>query len=275
MHTHIFPPDVREHRDTYLARDLTFREMYGMADSRMATAEELLASMDEAGVDVSVACSFAWSDASLCARHNDYVLKEAAESGGRIVPFCAVQPLDPGAPDEISRCAEAGARGLGELRPESQGYLLGGAEGDVLAEGARRHGLVLLFHVSEPVGHLYPGKSGLPVLDLVAFIGAHQDIPVIGAHWGGGLPCYALLRETGNAFERAFVDTAGTPFLYRPEVYSVGPVLIGPGNVLFGSDYPLVSQQRALDAIRQALVADDVRSMIEGRNAEKLLGLTG
>ena len=65
-HTHIFPPAVSEDRDAYLRRDTTFRELYSNPKARIATAEELIASMDEADIDKSVACGFGWSDAELC-----------------------------------------------------------------------------------------------------------------------------------------------------------------------------------------------------------------
>ena len=119
FHTHIFPPDVRDRREEYLRRDPTFAEMYSHPRAQIATAEDLLRSMDEAGVDVSVALGFAWRDHEDCVRHNDYLLEVAKKSGGRIVPFCAVN-LQAGeaAAAEVERCAGGGARGLGELRPE-------------------------------------------------------------------------------------------------------------------------------------------------------------
>ena len=93
FHTHIFPPHVRERRDDYVQRDDTFAEMYGSPTAKIATAEELLRSMDEAEVEVSVALGFAWRDHQDCVRHNDYLLEAARKSGGRIVPFCTVNLL--------------------------------------------------------------------------------------------------------------------------------------------------------------------------------------
>jgi len=55
FHTHIFPQEVRENREEYLTRDRTFAEMYANPKAKIATAEELLQSRDEHGVDVSVA----------------------------------------------------------------------------------------------------------------------------------------------------------------------------------------------------------------------------
>jgi hypothetical protein len=55
--------------------------MYTSPRAKIATAEDLLRSMDEAGVDVSVALGFAWRDHEDCVRHNDYLLEAAERSG--------------------------------------------------------------------------------------------------------------------------------------------------------------------------------------------------
>jgi predicted TIM-barrel fold metal-dependent hydrolase len=90
FHTHVFPPQVRDRREEYLRRDATFRELYSDPRSKLASAEEVLASMDEAGVDVSVIVGFAWREIDLCRQTNDYILEAATRSGGRLVAFCCV-----------------------------------------------------------------------------------------------------------------------------------------------------------------------------------------
>lgn len=274
IHTHIFPPDVRDNRDDYVARDATFRELYADSKARIATAEDLLASMDEAGVDVSVALGFAWTEADLCRQHNAYLLETAQRSNGRILPFCTVQPSDKGARDDIKRCAVDGARGLGELRPASQGYtLIDSSEADLLGWAADAYDLPLLFHSTEPVGHPYAGKAGLPLEQLGRFVNDFPGATVIAAHWGGGLPFYALMPEVKSSLQMTHFDTAATGFLYSPDVYRIGIELVGAERILFGSDFPLVSQQEALDLMRQAAMPDDACKLIEGENARKLLRL--
>ncbi|MCI0776870.1 MAG: amidohydrolase family protein [Chloroflexi bacterium] len=273
-HTHIFPPVVNEDRDAYLQRDTTFRELYTNPKARIATAEELIASMDEAGIDKSVACGFGWSDAELCREHNDYLLEAAERSGGRLIPFCTIQPSDKAARDDLKRWASRGARGLGELRPVSQGYsLIDSDEADLLSWACDAYDLVLLFHASEPVGHAYPGKKGLPVEQLGRFIMDFPGVSVIGAHWGGGLPFYALMPEMRDTMGRFYVDSAATGLLYRPDVISRVIDLLGARHVLFGTDFPLVSQKAALDALREAPIDEEARALIEGGNARELLRL--
>jgi len=275
-HTHVFPPEVRDNRDEYLERDAGFRELYSSAKARIATAEELLASMDGAGVDVSVACGFAWGDAELCAQHNDYLLEEAARSGGRLLAFCTVLPSGDKARDALRGWASRGARGLGELRPRQQGYgLIDSSEADLLAWAADAYDLVLLFHASEPVGHPYAGKGGLPVEELGRFVADFPGVTVIAAHWGGGLPFYALMPEVAELLSRTYFDTAASGLLYRPDVYARVTDLVGAERILFGSDFPLVDQATALREVHDAPIDDEARRLILGENARRLLRLDG
>jgi hypothetical protein len=231
--------------------------------------------MEEAEVDTSVVLGFAWSEQELCREHNEYLLETAARSGGRIIPFCVIQPrAGDDALAEIERCVRGGARGLGELRPESQGYALDQGAGDMLAGAALRHDLVLLFHVSEPVGHAYPGKSGLSLDAFYRFVSCHQGLTAVGAHWAGGLPFYALMPEVREALANVYVDTAATPLLYGQAIYGQVAALVGAERILFGSDYPLVSQRRQRQAIEDGLRDDeDSRRLILGENACRLLRL--
>jgi predicted TIM-barrel fold metal-dependent hydrolase len=273
FHTHIFPPQVSERREDYLGRDSAFAEMYSSPRARIATAEELLASMEEAEVDTSVILGFAWSEQELCREHNEYLLEAAARSGGRLIPFCVIQPrAGDDALAETERCVRAGARGLGELRPESQGYSLDQGAGDILAQAALGQDLVLLFHVSEPVGHSYPGKSGLGLDAFYQFVSCHQGLTVVGAHWAGGLPFYALMPEVREALANVYVDTAASPFLYSPAVYRQVAELVGAERILFGSDYPLIPQRRQRQAIEEGFSDDGVaRQLVLGENARRLL----
>jgi len=275
FHTHIFPPEVISSRDDYVRRDATFAELYGSRASKLASAEDLLRSMAGAGVDVAVALGFAWSDLDDCRRHNDYLLEAADKSDGRIVPFCVTQPrAGEVALAEVSRCAAAGARGIGELRPSSQGYtILDTPEEKLLAEVAARLGLVLLFHVSEPFGHSYPGKAGLHVEEFAAFVERHRDLKIVGAHWAGGLPFFGAMPEVRDLVRSVWFDTAATGLLYSRQVYSQVAAAIGAERILFGSDYPLLSQKRAADQVEASGLTLNETSLVLGDNAARLLGL--
>ena len=54
FHTHIVPPFLKEQREEYLARDATLAALFADPASPMATAEELVAAMNAAGIDQAV-----------------------------------------------------------------------------------------------------------------------------------------------------------------------------------------------------------------------------
>ncbi len=264
FHTHIFGPDVRDRRDDYARRDPAFAEMYADPEAKIATADDLLASMDAVGVDVCVALGFAWSDDDDSARHNDYLLESAAKSNGRIIPFTTVNMASAAAEAEIARCAAANARGLGELRPDNQGWDLNGGGGERLAAVARELGLILLVHVTEEGGHQYAGKRGCSLAAFREFARRHADLALVGAHLGGD-----FYRDDPSP---VYVDTAAQHLIYRDSEAGAALAAVPVGRLLFGSDYPLISQERALDELRAAVTSDERVSLAVQGNAEALLG---
>jgi len=273
FHTHILPPQVKENRDDFVRRDACFAEFYSSPKAKMATAEELIASMDQAEIDTSVILNTGWMSQELCAQINDYILEAAARYPDRLVAFCAIQPkAGEAAIAELERCARGGARGIGELRPDIQGFDLGDKElMEPFAEVARRCHLLFLIHASEPVGHLYPGKGTITPDTLYRFISNFPELYVICAHWGGGLPFYALMPEVASALANTFFDTAATPFLYQPRIFGHIADIAGADKILFGSDYPLMSPRRVMAQIESVGLSPEVKAMILGGNARRLL----
>ena len=108
---------------------------------------------------------------------------------------------------------------------------------------------------------------------LYPLIMRHPDTTLVCAHWGGGLPFYALMPEVRDAMSNVFFDTAASPFLYRPDIYATVVGLVGADHVLFGSDYPLLRPRRLLKEIEEANVSPEDRQLITSGNARRLRGL--
>ena len=256
VHTHIFPPRMIEERARLVAFDPVFAELYAAPRARMATAEELVASMERAGVDISVAAGFWWGDPALRAEHAAYLLAAAARYPGRILPFVP-QPAP---------VAASGAAGIGEVRIADPGAIDAGAPG----------GLPLLAHCSEEVGHTYGGKAGgLTPAALWRLLEAQPHARVIAAHWGGGFPFYALMPEVRAIIDagRLVFDTAASPLLYAPEAARRGIDLAGVAAVCWGSDFPLRDQAQDRSAIEAVLPPGAERDAVLGGNAARFLGL--
>ena len=276
FHTHVFSPEIKRNRNKYIERDPCFALLYSDPKAKIATADELIASMDEAGVDISVIANIGWTTHELCLETNDYIIDSVSRYPQRLVGFCAVQPQSPEAAAEIERCAKAGIKGVGEMRPDIQLFDLT----DRLAmapfvEALRKHKLILLTHASEPVGHNYPGKGSITPDILYPFITSSPDLTIVCAHWGGGLPFYALMPEVKKAMANVFFDTAASPFLYTPQVYNQVIQLVGADKILFGSDYPLLAQSRLLKEIEALDLPEEINDLILSGNALRLLGITG
>ncbi|MFQ5924579.1 MAG: amidohydrolase family protein [Dehalococcoidia bacterium] len=275
FHTHIFSPGIRENRGGYLGHDPCFAHLYSDPETKLATAEELIASMDREGIDLSLILNIGWTDHELCLETNDYIMEAASRYPDRLVGFCAIQPgAGEAAVAEMERCARGGIRGIGELRPDIQGFDLG--DKDIMrpvVEAAQRLRLILLTHSSEPVGHQYSGKGNVTLDMLYRFICNSPQIPIVCAHWGGGLPFYALMPEVGKALENVFFDTAASPFLYQPEIFRHVAEIVGVDKILFGSDYPLISQGRIVRQVRSLNLGEEAEGLILGGNAKRILGL--
>lgn len=279
VHTHIVPPDVVRGRRRHGQADLWFGRLYRNERRVLASADDLRRSMRRAGLAASVAFGFAWRDPGLCRANNDYVLDAAAachEGGGQIIPFCVVPPGDLDfAVAEMERCRARGAVGVGELFPQGQGWNLNDRSAvRSFMETVQSLGLILTVHTSEPVGHTYPGKDSTTPDAIWSVIEASEgEVPIILAHWGGGLAFYELMPEVHQQAHNVYYDSSASHLLYRPEIYRV-MCHLAPGRVLFGSDYPLIRQTRAIRLTRQAGLSSNALQALLGGNARRL-GLTG
>jgi len=275
FHTHVVPPQVKKKHDKYVDIDPCFAILYSDKKAKLATADELIASMDKEGIDISVIVNIGWTTHDLCVETNDYILESIARYPNRLVGFCAVQPNSyEAALAEIERCAKGGIRGVGEMRPDMQLFDL--LDEEMMApfiEVIRKHNLIFLTHTSEPVGHDYPGKGLITPSMLYPFITHYPDLTIVCAHWGGGLPFYALMPEVKGAMNNIFFDTAASPFLYSPQIYNHVIQLVGGDKILFGTDYPLMAQSRVINEIKSLNLPEATESLILSGNAQRLLGI--
>lgn len=258
VHTHIFPPRFIAQRAHLATTEPAFAEMYADPRAKMATAEDLLASMATAGVDVSVACGFWWREAALTAEHAAYLVEAATASGGRILPFV------PG-PAQL-----AGAAGIGEVR------LYDAGEAARVSDAALASGVPLLVHCTEEPGHEYPGKhGGFTPGALWRLIRGHESLRVIAAHWGGGFPFYALMPEVRRVLDagRVLFDTSASHLLYDPRIFRVARDLVGSDLVAWGSDFPLRTQSADRAALEAAVTGAEERAAVLGGNAARFLRL--
>ncbi len=273
FHAHLYPPSFKTRRDEIIRQDDTFALLFSNPKAETASAPELLQAMDESNVDVTVALGLGWTSLKIAREANDYILDAAAASSGRLIPFCSVNPAwGQEAVTEIERCVAKGARGIGELHPDTQNFdITDPREMSPLMDAAHALDLIVLVHSSEPVGHHYPGKGKTTPDKLWAFIQNFPHNKIVCAHWGGGLPFYALMPEVLRNMENVYFDTAASPFLYSPDIFESVTQIVGAERILLGTDYPLLPQARLLRQLETSPLTTAQKQLILSENAQNLL----
>jgi uncharacterized protein len=233
--------------------------------------------MDRQGIDMSIVCNIGWTEHNLCVESNDYILEAIGHYPNRIAGLAAIQPkAGEAAVWELERCVKGGVSGVGEMRPDLQGFDM--CDDKLLTPLVNiliRHRLIWLSHASEPVGHDYSGKGALTPQVIYPFVVRHPEMRIVLAHWGGGLPFYALMPEVKAALSNVFFDTAASHYLYQSQIYTQVIDIIGAERILFGSDYPLMAPCRPLEEIKALGLSIQDNELLLGGNAARLLNLPG
>jgi predicted TIM-barrel fold metal-dependent hydrolase len=216
------------------------RRRDGRPVQSLPSVDELLRTMDAAGVGRAVLLGWYWERAETCAWQNRFYAECVHSHPDRLMAFATVHP-EAGREEtlaEVRRASDAGLVGLGELSPHSQHYALDDwVFADVLTL-AGELGLPVNLHVTDPAGRPYPGRVVTPLADFTKLARAFPQTKFILAHWGGLLP---LVDSTANAatLPNVWYDTAASPLLYDAGIWSRALPVCGSDRVIFGSDHPL------------------------------------
>ena len=274
FHTHVFPDEVRANREEFLEREAWFGTLYADPKHKLASAEDVVASMEAAGVDRTVVLGFPWRDGGLCREHNSYILDAVQRYPDKLIGFAIVQPLAAGDARELDRCLSGGLMGLGEVGPDSQRYDVEAKW--VLADSVEvllHHGRPLLTHSSEPLGHDYAGKGTITPPRLLKLASNFPDLKIVLAHWGGGLPFYELMPEVRETLRNVYYDSAASTYLYNFDIFPIAAQLVGAERILWGTDFPLLSQAKFLKRVRSSGLTEEQLDAVLGGNAARLLRL--
>ncbi|MHB9034091.1 MAG: amidohydrolase family protein [Anaerolineae bacterium] len=273
-HCHIFPPEVIAAREKLSLQESWFGELYRNPKHRLATAEELVSSMAQAGVDLAVVFGFAFNDPGLCHLCNQYVLEAVGNYPDQLLAFAVVQPKDTQAAlHESEICLAEGALGLGEILPDGQGFTLDDWDTlDPLMAYLRSVDKPIMLHVNEQLGHTYPGKGKHGVSASYALSSRYRDNTLILSHWGGGLLFYELMPEVRKTLRNVYYDTAASAYLYDDRIYS-NALSWMPDKILWGTDFPLLDQKRIIKHIEGLSLPQEPLENMFWRNTNRVLGL--
>lgn len=271
-HVHIYPAFLERERDRIAACEPWFDLLSSSKVQKWGTAEQLVAAMEESGVDSSFVTTFAFRDQGLCREMNDYALEAASRFPGRLMPLAVVNPTRPGAVQEAARAFDAGAVGIGELFPDGQSFDLQDSRPlRELCELCRERGKFMLFHTAEQAGHQYPGKGRYGAREAAEFCRNFPLVRVVFAHFGGGLWAFEAMPEMALFLRNVSYDTAAWPWLYGPRVFAA-IVAAGAGDkLLYGSDWPILSFSRYEKLLSESEAPAAAKAALLYKNAEALL----
>jgi uncharacterized protein len=223
-------------------------------DGRSLEVDALIASLDEVSPDAR-ACTFPLHDPDRhpgYRRPNDRVLEWAAQSGGRVLPYCRLDPAEDPV-GEAHRCLERGARGI-KLHPRAQAFEFGIEAADGIFAVAADAGVPLLVHAGR----------GMGPMDALADVALrHPEVALVLAHAGiAGQGMFATrLADNPNVL----YDTACLSPFDVIELFARVPA----ERVVFASDAPY---GRPAFALYQAL---RIGALVAGLDEHELRHLAG
>jgi hypothetical protein len=231
---------------THLGRD---------EDGQALDPAELIAALDEIG-PTARACTFALHDPERRPGYripNDRVLEWASESGGRLYPYCRLDPAEDPV-SEAERCLARGARGI-KLHPRAQAFGFGDAAADSIWKVAEAARVPILIHAGR----------GMPRMDPLAELALrHPDVVLVLAH--AGIADQGMFAATLRDHPNIVYDTSTFSVLDQIALFARVPA----ERIVFASDIPYGRSLGALHtALRLARFAD-----LDGAECERLVGAT-
>ena len=238
--------------------------------SDIGSAEQYLAVLQEAGIDMGIAVPGGTVDVR---RMTDYIIGRAQPStdppdnqyiklavegaNGKLMGFCCFNPYTEGAPQMLEEAFRSGFRGL-KLSPMSHQFSFASKAVAELAAICGDYGLPLYSHV------LYnPGASTERFVSLARKF--PQTTFILG-HMGFG-PADQDALQAAVELDNFFLETSTGSYLTIKQAVERA----GAGKVIFGGEFPLSHPKAELAKILALNISDDARERILGGNILELV----
>jgi predicted TIM-barrel fold metal-dependent hydrolase len=251
---------------------------YFSADHRTPTLPEIAEHYRQRGMGAVVFTVDVEAFTGHPALSNEEIARCAAEHSDVLIPFASIDPAKGRAgAREFRRLAEEhGMRGL-KFHPSLQNFAPNDHSAYPLLEVAQELGLPALFHTGQTgIGAGMRGGAGVRLslsnpmlLDDVAV--DFPDLTIIMAHPSFPWQDEALAVATHKP--NVYIDLSGwSPKYFPPQLVRYANTLL-QDEVLFGSDYPLITPDRWLRDFAALDIKDHVRPKILKENALRVLHL--
>jgi uncharacterized protein len=246
---------------------------YGVEERfrRGFTLDEVIAEMDEAGVDIGVASAFKFLDTWVVT--NDETAAYVAEAPGRFIGSFTVDIRDPmPAMREFRRCVEELEMRVFRLEPYQYG------DGRTTAPpptdrmywpfyvACVEYDIPLAIQVGH-TGPLLPSECGRPIyLDEVAL--TFPELKLIGTH--NGDPWVEEMMILAWKHPNVYIESSARPARYWTEPLRRFAGGYGQDKMLWGTDYPLLPFKRTVDDVYDCGFSDEATRKILRENAARV-----
>jgi predicted TIM-barrel fold metal-dependent hydrolase len=228
-----------------------------------------IAAMDAGGVDFGLISAWHAPEGPLIS--NDEVARFVADHPDRLAGLAAVDLRDPvRAVRELRRCVkELGFRGLRAIP-----WLWGLPPNDRRYYPLYAECVELGVPFCTQVGHTGPLRSSetgrpIPYLDDVAL--DFPDLTIVGGHIG--YPWTEEMVALARKYPNVYIDTSAyTERRYPPELVRYLQ-RDGRRKVLFGTNYPMIPPQKALEDLDALALDDEARDLFLEGNARRVFDL--
>ncbi len=244
-HTHRYPEEVYSNPSKFAHNQGEYHWLELVAPSHGATLqgwasrEKMLADMDRASVSKVVLLGWYWENPDSCILNNNWHQQWIQKDTNRYYAFATVHPSMRNPIDELNKRADQGFVGIGECHPGVQGSRIQDSFWIKCAKFASEKGWPINFHVTEPVGHNYPGRTPTPFEDFLWLCREFPNLKIILSHAGGLFPFYELNPKVRKELKNVYYDLAACPLLYDSTLYRKLIDVVGFKKILWGTDYPL------------------------------------
>lgn len=259
FHTHIFP-------DKIAARTIEALEAKaGLTASTDGTVKGLLASMEDAGVDLSVVLPVV-TKPSQFETVNAFAASINEQYKGKLLSFGGIHPDTEDYKGELDRIKELGLKGI-KIHPDYQGVMIDDVRYMNIIEYADALDLIILTHAGVDIGlpdpvHCPPDRMR-KVMDIL-----HPKKMVV-AHYGGWNQWEEVYEYLAG--ENLYLDTAFTFDYIKEDMFYKIMDKHDTDRILFATDCPWGYQKRDAESLMKLNLTDEVKDKIFSKNAKKLL----
>lgn len=243
------------------------------------TAKDLLAAMDEAGIDYSMLIS----DGAVDGKTTDEVIKICRENPRLKAIGCVeYKTLNDNQIQKLVDYLKSGKIHGVKLYPGYENFYPQDEKLFPLYEQCQKLEKPVIFHT----GILMPGLPGLlrqvHPLNIDDVANKFPDLKIIMAHFGNPWIVDATVVVTKN--KNVYVDLSGyfevfesipaesVKFFTQDLMYLKG--FVGSfKKCLFGTDWPLYSQKEYLEAVKQLPLTNEEKELVFWKNAKEIFGL--